>query len=74
MLNRFGCSNGIALEVLLAFPLLENGDQKWIQKTVSDFNSFCETLKIDGKNSTEITIQLGTLPLGAKPKVMRPKK
>ena len=73
MLNRFGCSNGIALEVLLAFPLLENGDQKWIEKAINDFNSFCETLKIDGKNSNEAKVHLGTLPDAAKPKVMRPK-
>lgn len=74
MLNRFGCANGIAIEVLMAFPLLENGDQKWIEKAVNDFNSLCETLKIDGKNSTEAKVHLGKLPDTPKPKATSPKK
>lgn len=74
MLNRFGCANGIAIEVLMAFPLLDKGDQKWIEKAVSDFNSLCETLKIDGKNSTEAKVNLGKLPDTPKPKATPPKK
>jgi hypothetical protein len=61
MLNRFGCANGIAVEVLMSFPLLENVDQKWIEKAISDFNSLCESLKIDAKNSTEAKVNLGEL-------------
>jgi hypothetical protein len=61
MLNRFGCANGIAVDVLMSFPLLENGDSKWIEKTISDFNSLCESLKIDAKNSTEAKVNLGEI-------------
>ena len=61
MLNRFGCANGIAVDVLMSFPLLENGDSKWIEKTISDFNSLCESLKIDAKYSTEAKVNLGEI-------------
>jgi hypothetical protein len=74
MLNRFGCANGVAVEVLMAFPLLENGDQKWIEKAISDFNSLCETLKIDAKNSTEAKVNLGKLTDMPKPNATIPKK
>lgn len=74
MLNRFGCANGIAVEVLMAFPLLKNGDQKWIEKAVSDFNSLCETLKIDAKNSAEAKVNLGKIPDMPKTKGAPPKK
>jgi hypothetical protein len=73
-LNRFGCANGIAVEVLMAFPLLENGDQKWIEKAISDFNSLCETLKIDAKNSTEAKVYLDKLTDMPKPNATPPKK
>jgi hypothetical protein len=73
-LNRFGCANGVAVEVLMAFPLLENGDLKWIEKAISDFNSLCESLKIDAKNSTEAKVNLGKLPDMPKPKATPPKK
>jgi len=69
MLNRYGCANGIAVEVLMAFPFLENGGQKWIEKAISDFNSLCETLKIDEKNSTEAKVDLGKLTDMPKPKL-----
>jgi hypothetical protein len=65
-LNRFGCSNGVAVEVLVAFPLLENGDQKWTEKAVNDFNALCESLKIDGKNTTEAKVQMDKMPLTEK--------
>jgi hypothetical protein len=74
ILNRFGCANGIAVEVMMAFPLLENGDQKWIEKAVSDFNSLCETLKIDAKNSTEVKVNLGKLTDTPSPKAAPPRK
>ena len=74
MLDRFGCANGIAVEVLMAFPLLENGDPKWIEKAVSDFNSLCETLKIDAKNSTEAKVYLDKLTDMPKPNAAPPKK
>ena len=61
MLNRFGCANGIAVNVLLSFPLLENSDAKWIEKAISDFNSLCESLKIDAENSTEAKLNLGKI-------------
>jgi len=61
MLNRFGCANGIAVDVLMSLPLLENSDPKWIEKAISDFNSLCETLKIDAANSTEAKVNLGEI-------------
>src|SRR5262245_6938647 len=61
MLNRFGCADGIAVDVLMSFPLLESGDPKWIEKAISDFNSLCESLKIDTKNSTEAKVNLGEI-------------
>jgi len=61
MLNRFGCANGIAVDVLMSFPLLEDGDPKWIENAISDFNSLCETLKIDEKNSSEAKVKLGDI-------------
>jgi hypothetical protein len=61
MLNRFGCANGITVDVLMSFPLLENGDPKWIEKAISDFNSLCESLRIDAKNSTEAKVNLGEI-------------
>jgi hypothetical protein len=73
-LNRFGCANGIATEVLMAFPLLENGDQKWVEKAVSVFNSVCEGLKIDGSNTTEAKVDIGKLPDTLKPKAAPKKK
>jgi hypothetical protein len=73
-LNRFGCANSVAVEVLMAFPLLENGDLKWIEKAISDFNSLCESLKIDAKNSTEAKVNLGKLPDMPNPKAIPPKK
>ena len=61
MLDRYGVVNGVAVEFLVSFPLLEKGDPKWIEKTVADFNSFCEGLKIDGTNSTEAKVHLDKL-------------
>ena len=40
---------------------LENGDTKWIEKAVADFNTTCETLKIDGTNSTKAKVVIETL-------------
>jgi hypothetical protein len=62
MLDRFGLVKGVAVEFLVGFPLLENGDQKWIEKVVEDFNATCKSLKIDGTNSTEAKVSLEKLP------------
>jgi len=61
MLDRFGVVNNIAVEFVVGFPLFENGDVKWVERVVSEFNSTCESLKIDGTNSTEAKIHLGKL-------------
>ncbi|HEX6187716.1 MAG TPA: hypothetical protein VFZ40_06530 [Pyrinomonadaceae bacterium] len=62
MLNRFGLVNHVAVEFVVGFPLFENGDTKWVERVVADFNATCETLKIDGTNSTEAKVYLGKLP------------
>jgi hypothetical protein len=62
MLDRFGLVNQVAVEFVVGFPLFENGDVKWVEKVVSDFNATCESLKIDGTNSTEAKVHLGKLP------------
>lgn len=62
MLDRFGVVNKVAVEFVVGFPLLEKGDQKWIEKTVDDFNATCKSLKIDGTNSTEAKVYLDKLP------------
>ena len=61
MLDRYGVVNNMAVEFLIGFPLLEKGDQKWIEKTVKDFNEVCSSLKIDGSNSTEAKVNLGKI-------------
>jgi hypothetical protein len=63
MLDRFGLVNNVAVEFVIGFPLFENGDVKWVEKVVSDFNATCESLKIDGTTSTEAKVHLGKLPL-----------
>jgi len=62
MLDRFGLVNRVAVEFVVGFPLFENGDPKWVEKVVSDFNVTCESLKIDGTNSTEAKVHIGELP------------
>ena len=62
MLDRFGLVNNVAVEFVIGFPLFENGDTKWVEKVVADFNATCESLKIDGTNSTEAKVHLGKLP------------
>ena len=62
MLDRFGVVNHIAVEFVVGFPLFENGDVKWVERVVSEFNSTCESLKIDGTNSTEAKVHIGKLP------------
>ena len=61
-LDRFGVVNHIAVEFIVEFPLFEKGDPKWVEQVVSDFNATCESLKIDGTNSTEARVHLGKLP------------
>lgn len=62
MLDRFGLANHVAVEFVVGFPLFEHGDTKWVEKVVADFNATCESLKIDGTNSTEAKVYLGKLP------------
>jgi len=63
MLNRFGLVNNIAVEFIVGFPLFEKPDVKWLEKVVADFNATCESLKIDGSNSTTVKILLDKLPV-----------
>ena len=62
MFSRFGVVNNVAVEFTLGFPLFENPDVKWVEKVVADFNATCETLKIDGANSTGAKVYLDKLP------------
>lgn len=62
MLDRFGLVNRIAVEFMVGFPLMENGDPKWVEKVVNDFNATCLSLKIDGTNSDKAKIYLDKLP------------
>jgi hypothetical protein len=61
-LHRFGVVNRVAVEFLVAFPLFEKGDTKWVERTIADFNRTCESLKIDGNNSTEVKVYADKLP------------
>jgi len=63
-----------ARRTLTPGQILENGDQKWIEKAISDFNSLCETLKIDAKYSTEAKVYLDKLTDMPKPNATPPKK
>lgn len=58
MLDRFGVAGGKSVELQAALPLIENGDPKWIEKAVADFNAACESLKLDGRNRFEKKIEL----------------
>src|SRR5678816_2160633 len=62
MLDRFGVVNGVAVEFLVGFPLLENGDPKWVERVVGEFNTLCKGLKIDGTNSSEAKVHIDKLP------------
>jgi hypothetical protein len=62
MLDRFGVVNRVAVEFMVGFPLLENGDQKWVEREVEEFNTICKGLKIDGTNSTEAKVYLDKMP------------
>lgn len=62
MLDRFGLANGVAVEFMVGFPLLEKGDPKWVERVVDDFNATCQSLKIDGTNSSEAKVHIGKLP------------
>lgn len=62
MLQRFGLMGRTSVEVMAAFPLLEDGDPKWIEKTVADFNALSASLKIDGRNKTGAIVKLDTIP------------
>jgi hypothetical protein len=68
MLDRFGLVNGIAVEFMVGFPLMENGDAKWIEKVVEDFNATCQSLKIDGTNSDKAKIYVDKLPSRDQPR------
>jgi hypothetical protein len=61
-LHRFGVVNRVAVEFMVAFPLFEKGDTKWVERTITDFNHTCENLKIDGTNSTEAMVRIDKLP------------
>lgn len=60
--DRFGVLNNLSVEFLVAFPLMKNGDPKWVEQLVKDFNAICESLKIDGTNSTSAKVHLDKLP------------
>jgi hypothetical protein len=62
ILSRFGVVHNVAVEFTVGFPLFENGDAKWIERAVADFNTTCETLKIDGTNSTKANVFIDKLP------------
>lgn len=61
MLQRFGLMGRTSVEVMAAFPLLDGGDPKWVEKTVSDFNALVASLKIDGRNMTGSVVKLDTI-------------
>jgi hypothetical protein len=62
MLSRFGVVHNVAVEFTVGFPF-ENGDTKWMEKAIADFNTTCETLKIDGTNSTKAKVFVEKLPI-----------
>jgi hypothetical protein len=62
MLNRFGLTGRTSVELLVAFPLLEGGDPKWIEKAVADFNALSASLKIDGQNKSAAAVKLDKIP------------
>lgn len=57
-LQRFGVVGGVAVELTLVFHLPEGGDLKAAEKTVAQFNSMCESLKVDGKNKFTNRVEL----------------
>jgi tetratricopeptide (TPR) repeat protein len=61
-LDRFGVANGVAVELLVSFPLLENGDTNWVERVIDDFNEACESLKIDGTNASAARVFIEKLP------------
>ena len=62
ILSRFGVVHNVAVEFTVGFPLFEKDDTKWIEKGIADFNTTCETLKIDGTNSTKAKVVIEKLP------------
>jgi hypothetical protein len=58
MLDRFGVVGSKSVELQAALPIIENGDPKWLERAVADFNAACESLKIDGKNKFEKKVEL----------------
>lgn len=69
-LNRFGLTGRVSVELLVAFPLLEDGDPKWVEKTLTDFSAMCASLKIDGRNRFQTAVKPDQLP---KPRKVNPK-
>jgi hypothetical protein len=69
MLDRFGVVGNKSVELWAALPLIENGDQKWLEKAVADFNAACANLKIDGQNKFENKLQLSKISEQLKAKV-----
>jgi len=62
MLHRFGLAGRASVELQVAFPLLEGGDPKWVERAVADFNALSASLKIDGKNQTGAAVKLDKIP------------
>lgn len=64
-LHRFGVHNGVGVEFMVNFPLIKDGEPRWIKQTVEEFNSVCRVLKIDKANecATEFAFASGALIL-----------
>jgi hypothetical protein len=69
MLHRFGVVGNKSVELWAALPLIENGDWKWLEKAVADFNAACERLKIDGQNKFENKLELSKISEQLKAKI-----
>jgi hypothetical protein len=70
MLHRFGLTGRTSVELMAAFPLLEGGDPKWVEKAVADFNALAASLKIDGRNRVAAVVKLDKIP---QPQKVNPK-
>jgi hypothetical protein len=69
-LDRFGVVNRKSVELMVSFPVVEGGNPEWLAKAVADFNTACESLKIDGRNRFEGRVSLDKI--SAQLKVKRP--
>jgi hypothetical protein len=50
-MGRFGVDGGVMVEFELTLPFGKTDDPTWLTQVVSDFNSTCARLKIDGKTT-----------------------